>query len=163
MIVIAIIGILAAIAIPQYQSFIVQAQVSEAFSLIDGIKTGMIQSIDSGTCAVNGLYGIPAAVDIKGKYVNTVTLSGGPVDTTPPVTGKFISTNCGAEVNFLSTAPVTSALRGINLDFALMQTVGSYRLACMKINSTIPNTNGGHYSFSFGGASLNQYLPNTCE
>ncbi len=39
MIVVAIIGILAAIAIPQYQDYIARSQVSEALSLFDGLKT----------------------------------------------------------------------------------------------------------------------------
>ncbi len=39
MIVVAIIGILAAIAIPQYQDYIARSQVGEALSLMDGLKT----------------------------------------------------------------------------------------------------------------------------
>ena len=39
MIVVAIIGILAAIAIPQYQDYIARSQVSEATALMDGLKT----------------------------------------------------------------------------------------------------------------------------
>ena len=39
MIVVAIIGILAAIAIPQYQDYVARSQVSEALSLFDGLKT----------------------------------------------------------------------------------------------------------------------------
>jgi type IV pilus assembly protein PilA len=39
MIVVAIIGILAAIAIPQYQDYIARAQVSEACTLLGGLKT----------------------------------------------------------------------------------------------------------------------------
>ena len=38
MIVVAIIGILAAIAIPQYQDYIARSQVGEALSLMDGLK-----------------------------------------------------------------------------------------------------------------------------
>ena len=39
MIVVAIIGILAAIAIPAYQNYIAKSQASEAFTLADGLKT----------------------------------------------------------------------------------------------------------------------------
>ncbi len=45
MIVVAIIGILAAIAIPQYQDYIARSQVSEGMSLADGLKTPI------GNCA----------------------------------------------------------------------------------------------------------------
>lgn len=41
MIVVAIIGILAAIAIPAYQDYTAKAQASEAFSLMDGVKTSL--------------------------------------------------------------------------------------------------------------------------
>ncbi|HET7650014.1 MAG TPA: pilin [Gammaproteobacteria bacterium] len=75
MIVIAIIGILAAIAIPAYQDYIAKSQVAEVFSLTDGQKTN-IASIygDKGYCPNNGSFGIPAAASISGKYVASVTL-----------------------------------------------------------------------------------------
>src|SRR4051812_29133748 len=47
MIVVAIIGILAAIAIPQYQDYIARSQVSEALSLMDGLKTPVGECINN--------------------------------------------------------------------------------------------------------------------
>ena len=41
MIVVAIIGILAAIAIPQYQDYVARSQMSEALALMDGLKTSI--------------------------------------------------------------------------------------------------------------------------
>jgi|AntRauTorcE11897_2_1112592.scaffolds.fasta_scaffold09575_4 type IV pilus assembly protein PilA len=49
MIVVAIIGILAAIAIPQYQDYIARAQASEACALLGGLKTPVAEYF-----AVNG-------------------------------------------------------------------------------------------------------------
>jgi type IV pilus assembly protein PilA len=43
MIVVAIIGILAAIAIPAYQNYTIRAQVTEGLSLADGWKTGIAE------------------------------------------------------------------------------------------------------------------------
>ena len=43
MIVVAIIGILAAIAIPQYQNYIARSQVSEALNLAGGVKTAVAE------------------------------------------------------------------------------------------------------------------------
>jgi len=57
MIVVAIIGILAAIAIPAYNDYTQRAQVSEAFTLADGMKTAIAEFGQS-----NGSY--PAAADI---------------------------------------------------------------------------------------------------
>ncbi|HET7922410.1 MAG TPA: pilin [Gammaproteobacteria bacterium] len=78
MIVIAIIGILAAIAIPAYQDYIAKSQVSEVFSLTDGQKTNIATVYgEKGTCPNNGSFGVPAADSISGKYVASVTLAGG--------------------------------------------------------------------------------------
>ena len=50
MIVVAIIGILAAIAIPQYQDYIARAQGSEGCSLLGGMKTSIAEFYsDKGT------------------------------------------------------------------------------------------------------------------
>lgn len=76
MIVIAIIGILAAIAIPAYQDYIAKSQMTEAFSLTDGLKTAVATTKgESGACPVNSAGGIPAATSISGKYVLSVTLT----------------------------------------------------------------------------------------
>ncbi len=51
MIVVAIIGILAAIALPAYQDYIARSQVSEAFVLIDGQKTVVAEACNAvGSC-----------------------------------------------------------------------------------------------------------------
>ncbi|AYN97322.1 prepilin-type N-terminal cleavage/methylation domain-containing protein [Pseudomonas sp. LTJR-52] len=77
MIVVAIIGILAAIAIPAYQDYIARSQMAEAVSLTDGVKTSVTEVFtQNGTCPTNGNDGIPAATDIKGKYVAQVATGG---------------------------------------------------------------------------------------
>jgi type IV pilus assembly protein PilA len=76
MIVIAIIGILAAIAIPAYQDYIAKSQMAEVFSLTDGLKTDIATTKgETGTCPVNSAGGIPQATSISGSYVLSVTLS----------------------------------------------------------------------------------------
>ena len=83
MIVVAIIGILAAIAIPAYQDYIARSQMSEALSLTSGLKTAVSEVYSQdGTCPVNGANGIGLASTIKGSYVASVTTGG----TTPACT-----------------------------------------------------------------------------
>ena len=76
MIVVAIIGILAAIAIPSYQDYTARAQVSEAVSLSAGLKTPLAEYYQTKG-AFNGTPAITAdkvASTLTGKYVKTVAL-----------------------------------------------------------------------------------------
>ena len=75
MIVVAIIGILAAVAIPAYQDYIARSQVSEAISLTAGGKTPMAEYFaDKGTWPAS-------ATDVmgttSGKYVASVAITTG--------------------------------------------------------------------------------------
>jgi type IV pilus assembly protein PilA len=85
MIVVAIIGILAAIAIPQYQDYIARANVSEALSLMGAAKNSVAEAANNlGTLTGinNGTNGIPAAIDTKGKYVTQVAVANGVITAT---------------------------------------------------------------------------------
>ena len=84
MIVVAIIGILAAVAIPAYQDYIARAQVSEAVSLTAGGKTPMAEYMaDKGTWPVDAT---DVMGNVAGKYTSTVTITVGSGLTTATAT-----------------------------------------------------------------------------
>ena len=76
MIVVAIIGILAAIGIPQYQNYVARAQVSEALSLASGAKTAVAEYLNStgNFPPDNETAGLADPFDINGKYVRGVVV-----------------------------------------------------------------------------------------
>ena len=81
MIVVAIIGILAAVAIPAYQDYIARAQVSEAVTLTSSGKTPLAEFF-----ADKGIW--PSTADIvmgnlSGKYVSGITITAGANSTGP--------------------------------------------------------------------------------
>jgi len=106
MIVVAIIGILAAIALPAYQIFITRAQLTEALSLLVGQKSLIIEIHgQTGLCPGNGADGIPATASIRGRYVASVALGG-------------ISPNCTATATLANTG-IDSALQGKHISISV--------------------------------------------
>lgn len=73
MIVVAIIGILAAVAIPAYQDYTAKAQASEAFVLLDGLKSSVSDTVGQDPSATGCV--LPAGAVTKGKYVTTIVAS----------------------------------------------------------------------------------------
>ena len=84
MIVVAIIAILAAIAIPAYQDYLVRTQVSEGTVLADGAKTAVAEfySNRGDFPASNESAGLASAASIKGKYVSQVEVTDGLITAT---------------------------------------------------------------------------------
>jgi type IV pilus assembly protein PilA len=91
MIVVAIIGILAAIAIPQYQDYIARSQASEGYALMDGLKTSIGECVNlNGNVAAGCTLGaggnagsLPAAAtDTQGNYVASVGVTDGTMTAT---------------------------------------------------------------------------------
>ncbi|CWO14758.1 pilin [Neisseria meningitidis] len=82
MIVIAIVGILAAVALPAYQDYTARAQVSEAILLAEGQKSAVTEYyLNHGIWPKNNTSAgvASSATDIKGKYVKSVEVKNGVV------------------------------------------------------------------------------------
>ncbi|MBH6124149.1 pilin [Neisseria meningitidis] len=81
MIVIAIVGILAAVALPAYQDYTARAQVSEAILLAEGQKSAVTEYyLNHGTWpGDNSNAGVASSSTIKGKYVEKVEVKNGVV------------------------------------------------------------------------------------
>jgi type IV pilus assembly protein PilA len=77
MIVIAIIGILAAIAIPAYQDYIVRSKVSEGLNMAGAAKLAVAETYDSTGVFPddNDKAGLPTAGSITGSYVQSITVT----------------------------------------------------------------------------------------
>jgi len=79
MIVIAIVGILAAIAIPAYQDYAIRAKVSEGLTLASSAKLAVADTFESTASlpADNSAAGLPEDTSIKGTYVSKITVTNG--------------------------------------------------------------------------------------
>ncbi len=99
MIVVAIIAILAAIALPAYQDYLIRSQVSEGMTLASGAKTAVAETYaNTGAMpADNTAAGLEAANKIKGKYVTGTAVAAGVItatfggDANAKITGKKLT------------------------------------------------------------------------
>lgn len=133
MIVIAIIGILAAIALPAYQDYIARSQMTEAFNLAGGQKGAVTEArANYGAWPIaNASAGVADAAEIKGKYVNNVAIANGKITATMNSTG------------------VATQIKSATLELSPTENNGSYEWACAAKKD--------------GSALPGKYLPASCR
>jgi type IV pilus assembly protein PilA len=151
MIVVAIIGILAAIAIPAYQNYTVRAQVTEGLNLADGWKTAIAEYY-----AQNGAW--PTTANLtgtqasSGKYVQSVGVTtGGVIQIT--YGNQANQTALAASQNILGLVPYTNS----NNDIVWICGTASSTLTSGSIQIATGANPGG------GTTVKAQYLPASCH
>ncbi|WP_434630782.1 pilin [Chromobacterium sp. CV08] len=142
MIVVAIVGILAAIAIPAYQDYTKRARVTEGLALADAAKTAVTEYYSSnnafvttGTAPYNTSYGLASAASITGNSVSQVAVLASGV----------------IQITYNST--VSS---GALLDLVPAVTSGSVTWACTY-------TGSGATTIATGSQLLANWVPTSCR
>ena len=147
MIVVAIIGILAAIAIPAYQNYTIRAQVTEGLTLADGWKTAIAEyyaNTGNMPAAIGNLAGTQQST---GKYEASILVSGGAIVITYGGSANSKITVAGS--NALSLQPYTNANNDVlwKCGLATMPAGASATSAGTAVATTV----------------LPQYLPTSCH
>ncbi|MDH3747998.1 MAG: pilin [Gammaproteobacteria bacterium] len=103
-IVVAIIGILASVAMPTYQSYTVRAQVSEGLNLTGPLQSAIAEYYnDYGAYPTdNGDAGLDAATNYSGKYVDGISVNGAVISIQY---GKDANAQINGETVTLTAAP----------------------------------------------------------
>ena len=125
MIVVAIIGILAAIAVPAYQDYTIRSRVSEAAALSGGVRTAMDVAFSEGF-ALGSIPATPASLNLsqstsyKSKYVSKVAYA-----TTGIITVTLTAEKSLGPAKSLSVVytPTTRGVGGGNLSWTVSGTV----------------------------------------
>ncbi|MGX9609074.1 pilin [Acinetobacter sp. T63] len=136
MIVVAIIGILAAIAIPAYQDYTTRAKVTEVMNYAAAAKSAVSECLsstgDSTKCDTNAEAGLEAAASLTSPYVTSVTVGDG--------------------------GSVTALIKGTNASSGDVNLDG----ASLVLTPTLSNA-GVAWSCKISNSALNKFVPQTCR
>ncbi|MBH2394191.1 pilin [Neisseria meningitidis] len=148
MIVIAIVGILAAVALPAYQDYTARAQVSEAILLAEGQKSAVTEYyLNHGEWPSNNTSaGVAStATDIKGKYVKEVKVANGVITAT------------------MLSSGVNKEIKGKKLSPWAKRQAGSVKWFCGQPVTRNAKANDAVTAATGNGKIDTKHLPSTCR
>ncbi|HFC6197723.1 TPA: pilin [Neisseria meningitidis] len=149
MIVIAIVGILAAVALPAYQDYTARAQVSEAILLAEGQKSAVTEYyLNHGEWPANNTSaGVASSSEIKGKYVEKVEVKNGVVTAT------------------MASSNVNNEIKGKKLSLWAKRQNGSVKWFCgQPVTRANTATDDGVTADAAGTDKIDtKHLPSTCR
>jgi type IV pilus assembly protein PilA len=154
MIVVAIIGILAAIAIPAYQDYTIRAKITEGLNLADSAKTAVAESFQSG-----GMPGLKtAATSWNGswkatKYVTTLNITTN--------TGAITITYNAGQISQLGANNVLVLTPNIAGALIVATSSGNIDWACTSAGTTTAGQQT--LVFAAGGNIITKYVPTNCK
>jgi type IV pilus assembly protein PilA len=152
MIVVAIIGILAAIAIPAYQDYTIRAQVTEGLNLAAPVKTAIAEYYAQNGTWPSALIGASPALGYtatpSGKYVSSITLGA--------LTGQIIITYTGSQANAALVAlPLLDLNPGLSGSGDIVWVCGKHPAPTAPALATAPPADAS--------SVLDKYLPSNCR
>ncbi len=123
MIVVAIIGILAAIALPAYSDYTKSAKVSEGLSVVAGpmVAVGVTQQATGSFPTTNGGAGMVTDVSYESDYITSIAVGTTPSDGTITVVMKAAATGTAGNIVYVPTA-----------------NLGNITWSCSTASTTIP-------------------------
>ncbi|HEZ5706073.1 TPA: pilin [Neisseria meningitidis] len=148
MIVIAIVGILAAVALPAYQDYTARAQVSEAILLAEGQKSAVTEYyLNHGKWPGNNTSaGVASSSTIKGKYVQSVEVAKGVITAT------------------MLSSGVNKEIQGKKLSLWAKRQNGSVKWFCGQPVTRNATTTNDDVNKATGNNEIDtKHLPSTCR
>jgi type IV pilus assembly protein PilA len=146
MIVVAIIGILAAIAIPAYQDYTVRSQVTEGMNLASPVETGIAEYFANTGSFPTALSSVGISNSPTGKYVSAVAITAGAIQVT-----YGLQANSNVLAKSLYLTPYTDANNDV------IWVCGAHTV---PTGASLPT---GVTSGAGGTTVLDKYLPQTCR
>ncbi|HEZ6968758.1 TPA: pilin [Neisseria meningitidis] len=149
MIVIAIVGILAAVALPAYQDYTARAQVSEAILLAEGQKSAVTEYyLNHGIWpGDNSSAGVATSSEIKGKYVEKVEVAKGVITAT------------------MASSNVNNEIKGKKLSLWAKRQAGSVKWFCgQPVQRAKADADAVTAATANGNGKIDtKHLPSTCR